>query len=68
MGMGMGSVICVLIFFSDNGGSSLIGPPVGGALYGRLGYKAPFAFGITFTTVDLVGRVLVDDQTGRSQS
>ncbi|KAF9240378.1 major facilitator superfamily domain-containing protein, partial [Melanogaster broomeanus] len=47
---------------------TLIGPPVGGALYGRLGYKAPFVFGIIFTAVDLVGRVLVDDRRGGRQS
>ncbi|KAF9228298.1 MFS general substrate transporter [Gyrodon lividus] len=47
---------------------TLIGPPVGGALYERMGYKAPFVFGIIFTAVDLVGRVLVDDRRSGSQS
>ncbi|KIJ65803.1 hypothetical protein HYDPIDRAFT_109824 [Hydnomerulius pinastri MD-312] len=47
---------------------TLLGPPVGGALYGRWGYKSPFIFGIIFTAVDLVGRVLVDDRPGSSNS
>jgi len=38
---------------------SLLGPPVGGALYARWGYRAPFVFGMIFTALDLVGRVLV---------
>jgi MFS family permease len=38
---------------------TLLGPPVGGALYARWGYRAPFVFGMIFTALDLVGRVLV---------
>jgi hypothetical protein len=30
----------------------LLGAPVGGALYGTLGYRAPFIFGIIFTVLD----------------
>ncbi|KAH7918125.1 MFS general substrate transporter [Leucogyrophana mollusca] len=43
------------------GGSlgQLIGPPVGGALYARWGYRAPFVFGMIFTAIDFVGRLLV---------
>jgi hypothetical protein len=37
----------------------LLGAPVGGALYGTLGYRAPFIFGIIVTVLDLVGRLLI---------
>ncbi|KAI0047288.1 MFS general substrate transporter [Auriscalpium vulgare] len=37
----------------------LIGPPVGGALYGRFGWHGPCVFGILVTLVDLAGRLLV---------
>lgn len=45
----------------DSPGShrTLLGPPVGGALYARWGYRAPFVFGMSFIALDLVGRVLV---------
>lgn len=39
--------------------SQLIGPPIGGALYTRFGYRAPFIFSEIFTVLDLVGRLLV---------
>jgi len=38
---------------------SLIGPPVAGALYKRLGFRAPFIFGIVVTGIDLLGRLLL---------
>ncbi|KIM84636.1 hypothetical protein PILCRDRAFT_6257 [Piloderma croceum F 1598] len=37
----------------------VIGPPVGGLLYGRLGYRAPFVFSEICTILDLVGRLLI---------
>lgn len=37
----------------------VIGPPVGGLLYGRFGIRAPFIFGMSATFIDLVGRLLV---------
>lgn len=33
--------------------------PLGGLLYGRLGYRAPFIFGMICAAIDLVGRILV---------
>ena len=37
----------------------VIGPPVGGLLYDRLGYRAPFVFSEICTILDLVGRLLI---------
>ncbi|ETW87640.1 major facilitator superfamily, partial [Heterobasidion irregulare TC 32-1] len=37
----------------------LIGPPVGGGLYSRFGFRAPFIFSITITALDLIGRLLI---------
>ena len=37
----------------------VIGPPVGGLLYGRLGYRAPFVFSEICAILDLVGRLLI---------
>ena len=37
----------------------LIGPPVGGALYSHLGFRAPFIFGIGAAVLDLIGRLLI---------
>ncbi|KDQ54891.1 hypothetical protein JAAARDRAFT_38007 [Jaapia argillacea MUCL 33604] len=37
----------------------LAGPPIGGALYDRFGYRAPFIFGIGISVVDLIGRLLI---------
>lgn len=37
----------------------LIGPPVGGVLYDRFGFRAPFIFGIAVTFIDLIGRVFI---------
>ncbi|KAF9535749.1 major facilitator superfamily domain-containing protein [Crepidotus variabilis] len=36
-----------------------IGPPVGGSLYPRFGFRGPFIFGIICTLIDLVFRLLV---------
>lgn len=36
-----------------------MGPPVGGVLYGRLGYRAPFIFAEICTVIDLIGRLLI---------
>ncbi|TFY81606.1 hypothetical protein EWM64_g2406 [Hericium alpestre] len=41
------------------GSALLVGPPVGGALYSRLGFRAPFIFSILITFVDVVGRLLI---------
>ncbi|KAH7912738.1 major facilitator superfamily domain-containing protein [Hygrophoropsis aurantiaca] len=51
------------------GGSlgQLIGPAAGGALYARWGYRAPFVFGMIFTAVDFIGRVLVVENPLASQ-
>ncbi|KAH8120525.1 MFS general substrate transporter, partial [Phellopilus nigrolimitatus] len=37
----------------------LAAPPIGGALYDRFGFRAPFIFGIIFATLDFLGRILV---------
>ncbi|TFK76705.1 MFS general substrate transporter [Pluteus cervinus] len=37
----------------------LIGPPVGGTLYERFGFRGPFVFGLAVTVVDLIGRLIV---------
>lgn len=37
----------------------LLGPPVGGALYERFGFRGPFILGIIFAFVDLVGRLFI---------
>lgn len=37
----------------------LLGPPIGGALYSRFGFRAPFVFTIIITVVDLIGRLLL---------
>lgn len=37
----------------------LIGPPVGGALYSRFGFRGPFVFGLAVVVVDLIGRILI---------
>ncbi|KAJ7275547.1 major facilitator superfamily domain-containing protein [Mycena haematopus] len=38
---------------------SLAGPPIGGALYSRFGYRGPFICGIIVTVFDLIGRLLI---------
>ena len=38
---------------------SLVGPPVGGALYQRWGFRAPFTFGILVTGIDIFTRLLL---------
>jgi len=37
----------------------VVGPPVGGALYSNIGFRAPFIFGEICTAVDLLGRLLI---------
>jgi MFS family permease len=37
----------------------LIGPPLGGVLHAKLGYRAPFIFCIVLCFLDMIGRVLV---------
>lgn len=37
----------------------LIGPPVGGVLYERLGYEAPFVFGLILVAIDMLLRLLI---------
>jgi len=37
----------------------LAGPPIGGALYARFGFRGPFICGIVVSFVDLVGRLLI---------
>ncbi|KAH7913505.1 major facilitator superfamily domain-containing protein [Hygrophoropsis aurantiaca] len=51
------------------GGSlgQLIGPAAGGALYARWGYRAPFVFGMIFTAVEFMGRVLIIENPLASQ-
>lgn len=38
---------------------ALAAPPIGGVLYGRFGFRAPFIFGIIFAAIDLLGRLLL---------
>lgn len=48
---------------------SLIGPPIGGALYARWGYRAPFIFSVLLTVFDVVGRLfVVEGQRQQDQS
>jgi MFS family permease len=37
----------------------LAGPPAGGALYSRFGFRGPFVCGIALSVFDLVGRLLI---------
>lgn len=37
----------------------IIATPIGGLLYGQLGYRAPFIFGMICTAIDLIGRLIV---------
>ncbi|PVG02132.1 MFS general substrate transporter [Serendipita vermifera] len=37
----------------------LIGPPLGGVLHAKLGYRAPYIFCIVLCILDLIGRILV---------
>ncbi|KAG8829798.1 hypothetical protein FRC17_006004, partial [Serendipita sp. 399] len=37
----------------------LVGPPIGGVLNDKLGYRSPFIFGIAFCALDLIGRLLI---------
>ncbi|EAU92977.2 hypothetical protein CC1G_03764 [Coprinopsis cinerea okayama7 len=37
----------------------VLGPPLGGALYTRFGFRGPFVFGIAASFLDLVGRFLI---------
>ncbi|RDB29583.1 putative MFS-type transporter C18.02 [Hypsizygus marmoreus] len=36
----------------------VIGPPVGGALYSRFGFRGPFIFGLGATVIDLLARIV----------
>jgi MFS family permease len=36
-----------------------MGPPLGGVLFEKLGFRAPFILSIAFAVVDLIGRLLV---------
>lgn len=38
--------------------SFLVAPPIGGALYSRFGFRAPFIFGMIVAAIDFVGRML----------
>ncbi|TEB39101.1 MFS general substrate transporter [Coprinellus micaceus] len=37
----------------------VLGPPIGGALYERFGFRGPFVFGIIFSVADLIGRFVI---------
>jgi MFS family permease len=37
----------------------VLGPPIGGALYERFGFRGPFIFGVIFSVVDLIGRFVI---------
>lgn len=37
----------------------IIGPPLGGAIYTRFGFRGPFVFGIIGALIDLAGRLLI---------
>ncbi|TFK40896.1 major facilitator superfamily domain-containing protein [Crucibulum laeve] len=37
----------------------MVGPPVGGALYERFGYRGPIVFGLIVTVLDLLGRLFI---------
>ncbi|TFK30700.1 MFS general substrate transporter [Coprinopsis marcescibilis] len=36
-----------------------LGPPLGGALYTRFGFRAPFVFGVSVAFLDLIGRLVI---------
>ncbi|KAG6858830.1 hypothetical protein C0995_013596 [Termitomyces sp. Mi166 len=38
---------------------SLIGPPIGGALFARFGYRGPFVVCLAATVIDLIARLLI---------
>ncbi|BGP54868.1 hypothetical protein JCM8202_003377 [Rhodotorula sphaerocarpa] len=53
----VGTVLgAVMIGFSCG---QAIGPPVGGVLYARMGYRAPFVFSLILVGIDLLLRVLL---------
>ncbi|KIJ51850.1 hypothetical protein M422DRAFT_223517 [Sphaerobolus stellatus SS14] len=39
--------------------ASVLAPPIGGALYDKLGFHAPFIFSLGVVTLDIAGRMLV---------
>ncbi|KAF8665112.1 hypothetical protein AX16_000579 [Volvariella volvacea WC 439] len=41
----------------------VMGPPIGGALYDRFGFRGPFIFGLIVTSIDLIGRLLVIERS-----
>lgn len=53
-----GSLRISLVFLHDNS-RLVVGPPIGGLLYARLGYRAPFVFSMMWAAVDLLGRLLI---------
>lgn len=46
----------------------MLAPPVGGALFRRWGYRAPFIFTILFTILDLPARLLVHERLQTDQT
>lgn len=62
MGLSLGSARCVRLkrfCFSHTTRRLVIGPPVGGGLYSRFGFRAPFIVGEICTVIDLLGRLLI---------
>jgi hypothetical protein len=39
--------------------SVAVGPPLGGTLYTRFGFRGPFIFSLAATFLDLIGRVII---------
>lgn len=46
---------------------ALVGPPVGGGLYTRFGFRGPFIFGIIVAILDLAFRFLIIESTSASK-
>ena len=46
---------------------TLLGPPLGGALYAHLGFRSPFILGIIFAFIDLMGRILIIEKRRSAQ-
>ncbi|KAK0237153.1 major facilitator superfamily domain-containing protein [Armillaria nabsnona] len=46
---------------------ALVGPPVGGGLYTRFGFRGPFIFGIIVAVLDLAFRFLIIEGKGASK-
>lgn len=56
-----GNFVCK-IAASDFACSVMFAPPIGGFLFDRLGFRAPFIFGIGAAALDLIGRLVVIDR------